>query len=225
MVVRIVIIGVIKDILIILNPIDISIFYTKSALVKNWILTILVLCVCTSLYITYTSSPSTKSVESLDIVDKTNLMKDPTRPQLQQRIEGRYEHEFDMTHDPNTGTVPKERLKAAREFTQLLLSRKAAIPNVNWDERGPNYVSGRTRSILIDAGDPSSNTIFSGGVSGGIWRSIDGATTWTQIDDFFDNLAIGDITQDPNNSDIIYFGTGGELLLDISDCDDSSIDD
>lgn len=175
---------------------------------KNWILSIVIFCVCTFLYVTFISNPTTQSTDSLDVVDKTNLSKDPTRPQLQQRIEGRYEHEWDMTHDPSTGTLPKERLQAAREYTQLLLSRKSAIPNVNWDERGPNNVSGRTRAILIDAGDPSSNTIYSGGVSGGIWRSVDGAASWTQIDDFFDNLAIGDITQDPNNSDIIYFGTG-----------------
>lgn len=175
---------------------------------KNLPLSIGFFCVGIFLYTTFIDSPTSKVVESLDVVEKVKLTKDPTRPELQQRIEGRYQQEWDMTHDPSTGTVPKERLNAARAYTQLLLSRKAAIPNVNWDERGPNNVSGRTRSILIDAGDPSHNTIFSGGVAGGIWRSVDGAANWTQIDDFFDNLAIGDITQDPNNSDIIYFGTG-----------------
>jgi len=145
---------------------------------------------------------------SLDIIEKVKSKKDPTRPNLQQRIEGRYQHEWDMTHDPKTGTVPRERLIEAKEYTSRLLSQKAAIANVAWEERGPNNVSGRTRSILIDAADPSHNTLFSGGVAGGIWRSTDGANTWTQIDDFFDNMAIGDITQDPNDNSIIYFGTG-----------------
>ncbi len=142
------------------------------------------------------------------MVEKVNSKKDPNRPNLQQRIEGRYKHEWDMAHDPNTGTVPRERLLEAKRYTERLLRQKGSIPNVTWEERGPNNVSGRTRSILIDAADPTHNTLFSGGVAGGIWRSTDGGDSWTQTDDFFDNMAIGDIAQDPNDPNIIYFGTG-----------------
>ena len=85
------------------------------------------------------------------MVEKVNSKKDPKRPNLQQRIEGRYKHEWDMAHDPNTGTVPRERLLEAKRYTERLLRQKGSIPNVTWEERGPNNVSGRTRSILIQS--------------------------------------------------------------------------
>ncbi len=130
------------------------------------------------------------------------------RPNLRQLIEGRGAHEYLYTHDPATKSIPKERLLVAKEYTRRLLSQKAAIPNVNWVERGPNNVSGRTRAILIDAADGTGNTIFAGGVGGGLWRTTDGGTTWTEIDAFLENLSINGITQDVNNASIIYFGTG-----------------
>ena len=142
------------------------------------------------------------------LAEKQELHKPSDRPNLRQLVEGRGAHEFLMTHDPKTNSIPRDRLLPAKEYTRQLLSRKSAIANVNWEERGPNNVSGRTRAILIDAGDVSGNTVFASGVGGGLWKTTDGGATWNQVDDFFDNLAICSITQDPNDSDIIYFGTG-----------------
>jgi len=116
--------------------------------------------------------------------DKANIFKPVDRPHLQQLVEGRGAHEYLMTHDPKTNSIPRERLLPAKAYTQSLLDRETPIPGVNWEERGPNNVSGRTRSILIDAADPTGNTIFSGGVGGGIWRSTDAGTTWNQTSDF-----------------------------------------
>jgi hypothetical protein len=61
---------------------------------------------------------------------------------------------------------------------------------------------------LIDKNDPSGNTLFAGGVGGGLWKSTDEGITWNPINDLFTNLAVTAIAQDPNNYDIIYFGTG-----------------
>ena len=59
--------------------------------------------------------------------------------------------EKELTHDPNTGDVPRERLLAAWQYQQQLLARqgsgKAAIPGVSWTERGPNNCGGRTRTV------------------------------------------------------------------------------
>ena len=147
------------------------------------------------------------TTESTSIISK-EVLKNPNRPELRQVIEGRGEHEFLMTHDPKTNTIPKERILEAKTYTEQLLNRRGPIPGINWNERGPNNVSGRTRAIMIDAADPTGNTAFAGGVGGGIWKTTDGGDSWTQIDDFFENMAIGSIVQDPNDPDIIYFGTG-----------------
>ncbi len=130
----------------------------------------------------------------------------------QERIDQYFEMEFEMTKDPATNTVPKERLKEARKIAkQRLAQNRNAGLNIQWEERGPNNIGGRTRAILIDAADPTYETVFAGSVSGGLWKTTNisaAEPNWTPINDLMENLAIGCITQDPNNPSIIYFGTG-----------------
>ncbi|MEL6391008.1 MAG: sialidase family protein, partial [Bacteroidota bacterium] len=129
---------------------------------------------------------------------------------LEERARGRYEHEYLITHDFKTNTIPAERLVEAREYTskKLLSRKKDAISNINWTERGPNNVAGRTRAILIDKNDSDGSTVWAGGVGGGLWKSTDSGDTWTAVNDFFDNIAISTIAQDPNTPNTMYFGTG-----------------
>lgn len=132
-------------------------------------------------------------------------------PKLQ-RVQGRFAQEFLMTRDPRTNTVPKERLLQAFEVAEAKRAQRAgdALP-IYWEERGPNNVGGRTRALIIDANDPTNRTVWAGGVAGGLWRTNDidaSPVVWTNIDDFFDNLAISTLAQDPSNPNFMYFGTG-----------------
>ncbi|GAB3035095.1 WD40/YVTN/BNR-like repeat-containing protein [Bowmanella dokdonensis] len=71
---------------------------------------------------------------------------------------------------------------------------------------GPAYMSGRIADIEVDQKDPSTWYVAVG--SGGIWKTENAGTTWTPV---FDKQAVystGDVTIDPNNSDIIWVGTG-----------------
>ena len=131
------------------------------------------------------------------------------------RMDLAWQHEFDITRDPNTLTVPRERLIAAYEYTRFLqqsANRMAgALSGVVWTERGPKNVSGRTRSVLISSLDPSGQTVLAAGVGGGLWKTtnISSATpNWTPVNDFFANIAITTIAQDPSDGQTIYFGTG-----------------
>ena len=130
------------------------------------------------------------------------------------RANGRMQHEFEMTRIPGTNEVPRQRLIRAREVArrtrEQALLRSSGL-SLNWTERGPNNVAGRTRAILIDAQDPTGNTVFAAGVAGGLWKTQNfrnAFPTWTPIDDFFDNIAICALAQDPNDPQTIYFGTG-----------------
>ncbi len=137
---------------------------------------------------------------------------------LAQTIEGRFEQEFLMTRDPATNTIPRERLltayRIAQEKRALMALAERAIP-IYWQERGPNNVGGRTRGLIFDANDPTGHTVWAAGVAGGLWRTTNiqvAAPTWILVDDFFANLAIMTIAQDPSNANRMYFGTGEENL-------------
>jgi trimeric autotransporter adhesin len=144
-------------------------------------------------------------------------LKEYAKPSKHDGMAQTISQEIQRTKDPSTGTVPVERLLAIPEFQKQRFSEYqlmgvfTAVPGINWIERGPDNIGGRTRSILYDANDLTGRKVWAGGVGGGLWvcGDITAATpVWTKVDDQFDNLAITCIAQDPLNSNILYFGTG-----------------
>lgn len=148
---------------------------------------------------TYTFKPSNKPQNKVPKKDRMDLA---------------WAQENEMTMDPELGYVPKERLLKAFEYKEQLLNKikgKAAIPGVNWVERGPRNCGGRTRAILVDLNDATRKTIWAGSVAGGLWKTTDitqAAPNWVNQNEFFDNMAISCITQAPTNPQVMYFGTG-----------------
>lgn len=123
--------------------------------------------------------------------------------------------EKEKTIDPATGTVPAERLLVAYNYANTLRNQekktRGPVSDINWTERGPNNVAGRTRALMYDKNDATLKTVWAGSVGGGLWKCADITLTppvWTKINDFFDNLAISSIAQHPTNHDTMYFGTG-----------------
>ena len=137
--------------------------------------------------------------------------------------------EFEKTKDPALGYVPYDRLMTAIDYTENL---KKSNPNrtaaLLWTERGPiydsvgpsngntragnGYTSGRMRAILIDTlNDPTGNTVLVGGIAGGLWKCtnfLSAIPNWVNINDYFDNMGIASICQDPTNPNTMYFATG-----------------
>ncbi len=101
---------------------------------------------------------------------------------------------------------------------QQALQRRAALAQATamlddggiapsgWVERGPFNLAGRSRTLVIDPRD--TRVLWSGGVSGGLWKSTDRGVSWQTVDDWWTNLAIGCLTMDPGNPDVMYVGTG-----------------
>ena len=128
------------------------------------------------------------------------------------------EYENEMIKDPVLGRPAPERLLEIRKDLKKGKYRKSNLRNDSnkWEERGPDNVGGRTRAILIDKNDATGNKVWAGGVSGGLWytnnfKSAD--VSWTAVNDFLPTLAISSISQDPSNTDILYFGTGEGYLM------------
>ncbi len=140
--------------------------------------------------------------------------------------------EMEMTKDPATGKVPIERLWDAINYTRgLQQANNYRTLAVNWQERGPiydsvgpsgndrggvgtgGYASGRINGFLVDATDPTGNTVFCGGAAGGIWKCTNFLSTttdpnWIAVNDYMSNLSIASFAQDPTNGNTMYCATG-----------------
>lgn len=149
-------------------------------------------------------------------------------------ISRRLQHEIDATKDPALGYVPKSRLVQAYQTRQARLNQlnqQNRSTLFSWTERGPNSdatgpsngnsrpgngkTSGRVRAIWEDLSDATGKTVWVGGIDGGLWKTTDitaNPATWTPINDFFGNLAVASICQDPTNVNILYFGTGEKAI-------------
>ena len=96
-------------------------------------------------------------------------------------------------------------LRKAKQRYKNLKSTKETLP---WIQRGPANIGGRTRGLIIDPDDADHNTWYAGAASGGIWKTIDGGNTWTNLSDEFSNLSVNAMAMPASNSNIIYAGTG-----------------
>jgi hypothetical protein len=123
-----------------------------------------------------------------------------------------WEQDFLRTLDPATGKPERQRLyqymASVSTGAQAGLTPGGTSSNP-WTERGPNDIGGRTRALLWDPN--SSNKVWAGGVTGGLWYNNDitsSSSTWNKVNDFWDNIAVTAIAADPNNPDTMYVGTG-----------------
>lgn len=107
--------------------------------------------------------------------------------------------------DVETGEINAQGLIELRKEVLKKAAAQARHQNketeISWNEMGPDNVGGRTRAIF----PVNENLIYTGGVSGGLWVSEDGANTWSQITSF-PQAMVASIAVCGNGD--IYVGTG-----------------
>jgi hypothetical protein len=91
------------------------------------------------------------------------------------------------------------------------------MSEVTWQLLGPQptntgyaypVTSGRVTALAVDPTE--STTVYAGAAEGGIWKTINGGTTWTPLTDSQASLATGSIAIAPSSHETIYVGTGEE---------------
>ncbi len=87
-----------------------------------------------------------------------------------------------------------------------LANEKTSANFSNWNSLGPGNVGGRTRTLAINPSSP--DTMYTAGVAGGIWKTTNGGSSWSPLNDLMNNMAVTTIIIDPNNHDTLYAGTG-----------------
>jgi hypothetical protein len=113
------------------------------------------------------------------------------------------------------------RLHALRQLSEKMEAEAETIGvggvmgGTSWQLIGPQSTdtgyaypttSGRVTALAVDP--TNSSTVYAGGAEGGVWKSINGGTTWTPMTDAQASLATGSIAIAPSNHQIIYVGTG-----------------
>ena len=115
---------------------------------------------------------------------------------------------FNRLKDENGNVNPAYFQNAVSQADMMTQYGSRSALGLQWQELGPDNVGGRTRAILIDKRDPTRSTIYAGGVSGGMWKSLDGGSTWNRLTNWNQWMAVSCIIQGPAPSYTIYIGTG-----------------
>jgi photosystem II stability/assembly factor-like uncharacterized protein len=71
---------------------------------------------------------------------------------------------------------------------------------------GPAYPSGRIADFAVNPNNQSE--YYVGVASGNIWKTENSGTTWKPIFDNYGSYSIGALKMDPNNTNVIWAGTG-----------------
>ncbi|MGC1450179.1 MAG: glycosyl hydrolase [Candidatus Sulfotelmatobacter sp.] len=71
---------------------------------------------------------------------------------------------------------------------------------------GPAVASGRVMSIAVNP--KKTSEYYVGVASGGVWKTVNDGTTWTPVFDGEGSYSIGWVELDPNNSSVVWVGTG-----------------
>src|SRR5262249_18421963 len=135
----------------------------------------------------------------------------------------------DLLKDPQARSRAVRTMQLQEQAVRRMQTRSAAPgllpppPTPSWISLGPEPipngqtspsvpVSGRVTAIAIDPVDASGNTVYVGTAQGGLYRTLDGGSTWTALMDSANSLAIGAITIDPTDHTIVFVGTGESSL-------------
>jgi photosystem II stability/assembly factor-like uncharacterized protein len=129
---------------------------------------------------------------------------------------------FLLLTGPGFGQVKPERQSKAvkpnpsAELTNTDQNSASTVPEPDKPEEKPfkgmkyrligPFRGGRSLTAVGIPGDPT--TYYFGGTGGGVWKSVDGAMTWSPVFDKEGTSSIGSIAVANSNPNVIYVGTG-----------------
>jgi photosystem II stability/assembly factor-like uncharacterized protein len=82
----------------------------------------------------------------------------------------------------------------------------AAYAHLTFRSIGPAVGGGRVPAVAGTAADPK--LYYIGAAGGGVWKTVNGGATWTAVFEKEPVAAIGAVTIDPTNENVVWVGTG-----------------
>jgi len=108
----------------------------------------------------------------------------------------------------STATPAKERMKSWAQHIKM--EKESPFRHIPWSAAGPKFQGGRVETITSPVGDPS--VIYVGFGSGNIWKTVNRGLTWKPIFEHQETFTIGDMEVSPSHPNIIWVGTGENLM-------------
>ena len=78
--------------------------------------------------------------------------------------------------------------------------------NIQLRNMGPAVTGGRVSDFAFNPSNPAE--YFVATASGGMWKTNNAGVTWQAVADSMPSYSYGDVTMDPNNTNVIWAGTG-----------------
>lgn len=94
--------------------------------------------------------------------------------------------------------------KTKKEDKQALDTIK--ISGLKWRSIGPSLTSGRISDIAVNPNNPFEYYVASS--AGGVWKTINSGIEYTPVFDGEGSFSIGCVTIDPNNTNVVWVGSG-----------------
>ena len=107
--------------------------------------------------------------------------------------------------DPSAAWKERMQFIAKESNTSAPATWKSLGPET-WTTSSYNPGLGRINVITVDPVD--SNIIYVGAPAGGLWKTTDGGSSWQNLTDHLPILGASGLSIDPNNTDVLYLGTG-----------------
>ena len=149
--------------------------------------------------------------------NNTNAISDDIKPdKAYTDFNGAMEYEFNMIKNPATGKIPEGSFEGEKLQAQAILAAQQQNNTAGFGTpytfEGPNNLGGRTRTIAYDVryNGTSNRIILAGGVSGGVYKSIDDGATWVRKSTTGDHFSCTSLAQDTRVGfqDTWYYGVG-----------------
>jgi photosystem II stability/assembly factor-like uncharacterized protein len=86
------------------------------------------------------------------------------------------------------------------------MKTQSPFKGIEWRSVGPVVQGGRAVDVIRPADQP--HVIYVGYASGGVWKSENNGNTFRPITDHLSSQIVGSLAIDPNNSNVLWLGTG-----------------
>lgn len=106
---------------------------------------------------------------------------------------------------PSPSPSPQESPSPAKADTSKP-TVESALNGLQWRSIGPANMGGRIADVEGVPGN--ANVVYVATASGGLFKTVNGGTTWKPLFEKQGTISIGDIALAPSNPDVIWVGTG-----------------